>query len=160
MFRFHIFWWYLLLGDRRERESQCIYLLNGLWHSHLRMYCLSTLLCILITNFIYYFINSISSKLADNMKLTIHFLSLDIILRLPRWISGKESACQCIRHRRCRLHPWIRKIPWGREWEPTLVSLPMKSHGQRSLDAYSLWGHKEGVTTEHAEFEGVFILPV
>ena len=27
---------------------------------------------------------------------------------LPRWFSGKESACQC---RRCRFAPWVRKIP-------------------------------------------------
>ena len=27
---------------------------------------------------------------------------------LPRWLSGKESACQC---RRCRFDPWVRKIP-------------------------------------------------
>ena len=26
----------------------------------------------------------------------------------PRWLSGRESAYQC---RRCRLNPWVRKIP-------------------------------------------------
>ena len=26
----------------------------------------------------------------------------------PRWLSGRESACQC---RRCKFHPWVRKIP-------------------------------------------------
>ena len=26
-------------------------------------------------------------------------------------------------------NPWVRKIPWGREWLPTLVLLPGKSHG-------------------------------
>ena len=30
---------------------------------------------------------------------------------LPRWLSDKESACQCRRHRRCGFSPWIRKIP-------------------------------------------------
>ena len=29
-----------------------------------------------------------------------------IIMRLPRWLSGKESAYQC----RCELDPWVRKI--------------------------------------------------
>ena len=28
---------------------------------------------------------------------------------------------------------WVRKIPWRRKWQPTLVFLPGKSHGQRSL---------------------------
>ena len=33
---------------------------------------------------------------------------------------------------------------------PTPVFLPGKSHGQRSLVGYSLWGHKELDMTEHA----------
>ena len=40
------------------------------------------------------------------------------------------------------LHPWIGKIPWRREGQPTLVLLPEKSHGQRSLEGYSPWGRK------------------
>ena len=28
------------------------------------------------------------------------------------------------------------------------VFLPVKSHGERSLGGYSLWGHKESDTTE------------
>ena len=31
---------------------------------------------------------------------------------LPRWLSGKESACQC---RRRGFDPWVGKIPWRRE---------------------------------------------
>jgi len=38
---------------------------------------------------------------------------------------------------------WVRKIPWRRKWQPTLVFLPKKSHGQRGLAGYSLWDHKE-----------------
>ena len=52
---------------------------------------------------------------------------------LPRWLSGKESTCQC---RRCRRHGfslWVGKIPWRMKWQLTLVFLPGKSHGQRSL---------------------------
>ena len=44
--------------------------------------------------------------------------------------------------------PWVRKIPWRREWQPTLVLLPGEFHGQRILVVYSLWGHKESDTTE------------
>ena len=33
--------------------------------------------------------------------------------------------------------PWVRKIPWGRKWQPTPVFLPGESHGQRSLGGYS-----------------------
>ena len=55
---------------------------------------------------------------------------------LPRWLRGKESACQC---RRCRLNPWVGKIPWRRKWQPTPVFFPGKSHGQRSLVSCSPW---------------------
>ena len=44
--------------------------------------------------------------------------------------------------------PWVGKIPWRREWQPTPVFLPGESHGQRSLVGYSPWGCKESDTTE------------
>ena len=37
---------------------------------------------------------------------------------------------------------------WRRKWQPTPVSLPGESHGQRSLAGYSPWGCKESDTTE------------
>ena len=64
---------------------------------------------------------------------------------LPWWLCGKESACQC---RRRRFNPWVGKIPWRRNWQSTLVFLPGKLHGQRSLVGYSPWGCKELDTTE------------
>ena len=70
---------------------------------------------------------------------------------LPRWLSGKESTCQCRRLRRCKFDPWVGKIPWRRNWQSTLVFLLGKFHGQRSLAGYSLWGHKELDTTKHAD---------
>ena len=39
--------------------------------------------------------------------------------------------------------PWVGKIPWRREWLPTPVFLPGKSHRQRNLEGYSPWGRKE-----------------
>ena len=30
--------------------------------------------------------------------------------------------------------------PWIRNWQPTPVFLPGKSHGQRTLEGYSPWG--------------------
>ena len=32
-------------------------------------------------------------------------------------------------------------IPWRRKWQPSAVSLPGKSHRQRSPTGYSPWGH-------------------
>ena len=59
---------------------------------------------------------------------------------LPGGASGKESACQCKRH---RFDPWIRKTPWNRKWQPALVFLPGEFHGQRSLPGYSPWDCNE-----------------
>ena len=44
--------------------------------------------------------------------------------------------------------PWVRKIRWRREWQPTPVFLPGQSPVQRSLAGPSPWGHKELDTTE------------
>ena len=35
-----------------------------------------------------------------------------------------------------------------RQWQPTLVLLPGKSHGRRRLVGYSPWGHKESDMTK------------
>ena len=49
---------------------------------------------------------------------------------LPWWFSCKESTCQC---RICRFNPWVGKITWGRNRQPTPVLLPGQyCHGQRS----------------------------
>ena len=57
----------------------------------------------------------------------------------PGGASGKESTCQCRRHRRWGFDPCMGKIPWRRKWQPTPVFLPRKSLGQRSLVGYSPW---------------------
>ena len=49
-------------------------------------------------------------------------------------------------------NPWVRKIPWRREWQPTPVFLPGEFHRQRSLAGYSSWGRKELDTTEQLPF--------
>ena len=43
---------------------------------------------------------------------------------------------------------WMGKNSWRRKWQPTLVFLPGKSHGQRSPAGYSLWSHKESDITK------------
>ena len=75
-----------------------------------------------------------------------HEIKISLLLgRLPWGLSGKEPFCPCRRH---RFDPWVRKILWRREWQPTPVLLPGKFHGWRSLVGYSPWGHKESDTTE------------
>ena len=63
-----------------------------------------------------------------------HLVEVYHIQGLPWRLSGSESTCQCKRH---GFNPWVRKIPWRRKWQPTLVIFPGKSDGQRSLVGYS-----------------------
>ena len=58
------------------------------------------------------------------------------LLCFPGGTNGKESTCQCRRHKKHRLDPWVGKIPWRRIQQPTPVFLPGKSHGQRNLAGY------------------------
>ena len=58
--------------------------------------------------------------------------------------------------------PWRRIEPillttascklWRRQWHPTPVLLPGKSHGRRSLVGCSPWGREESDTTERLHF--------
>ena len=48
----------------------------------------------------------------------------------------------------CGFDPQVRKIPWMRAWQPTPVFLPGDCHGQRILEGYSQWVHKESDTTK------------
>ena len=48
---------------------------------------------------------------------------------------------------------WLSNIPlWRRQWHPTPVLLPGKSHGRRSLVGCSPWGRKESEMTERLPF--------
>ena len=91
------------------------------------------------------FSESISSLLLCLVMWVQLFLVSNVEMGLPWWLSGKEPACQS---RRSGFGPWVGKIPWRREWQPTPVLLPEKSHGQRSLVGYSPWGCKESDITE------------
>ena len=62
--------------------------------------------------------------------------------------SGKEPTCHCRRRKRRGFDPWVGKIAWNRKWQPTLVMLPGKSHGQRSLAGNSPWARTESDMTE------------
>ena len=79
-------------------------------------------------------------------------------IRLSRWPSGKESACQCSRCRRHRFNPCMGTIPWRRKWQSTPVFLPGESYGQRSLVGCSPWGRRELDATKQITAVGSAIL--
>ena len=43
-------------------------------------------------------------------------------------------------------NPWVRKIPWRKEWKPTPIFLPGKSRGQRTLTDCCPWGKRLGLS--------------
>ena len=53
----------------------------------------------------------------------------------------KKSACNAGDR---GLIPGSGRSPWRREWHPTSVFFPRKSHGQRNLVGYSPWGCRVG----------------
>ena len=99
------------------------------------------------TQCMYYHFHNLVNKCVQSMEIIanmqrnqfIFSQCLIYVMLLPWWLCGKESACQCKRH---RFDPWVRKIPWKRKQLPTPEFLPRKSHGQRNLVGYSPWGHK------------------
>ena len=60
---------------------------------------------------------------------------------------------QLLRSKRIdNLYWWSRVLWWKRQWHPTPVLLPGKSHGWRSLVGCSPWGCEELDTTERLSF--------
>ena len=79
-------------------------------------------------------------------------------LGFPSGTSGKEPACQGRKCKRCGFDPWIRKIPWRREWPPTLrwldgitnsmdISLSILQQTVKDREAWP-WGCNELDLTE------------
>ena len=68
-------------------------------------------------------------KLTHPRSKTAFFLKMDAYednWGFPGGASGKEPACQSKKCKRCGFHPWVRKIPWRRAWEPTPVGIQLK----------------------------------
>ena len=68
---------------------------------------------------------------------------------ISRWGSGKESACQCRRHRRCSFNPWVRKDLLEEKIATTHSSIPAwRIPWTRSLEGYSPQGCKDSDRTK------------
>ena len=68
-----------------------------------------------------------------------------LLVILSNHVSFSIKDLQC---RRPRFYPWVRQIPWRKEWQLTPVFLPGEFQGHRSLAGCSSWGHKESDITE------------
>ena len=81
-----------------------------------------------------------------NLLLNVH----SVRVGLPWWLRWQSVCLQCGRP---GFNPWVEKILWRRQWHPTPVIFPGKSHGWRSLVGYSPWDRKESDTTEWLNFK-------
>ena len=61
--------------------------------------------------------------------------------------SGKESACQCRRHKKHEFNPGSGRSPGEGNGNPLQYSC-LENPMERTLAGYSPWGHKESDTTE------------
>ena len=71
-----------------------------------------------------------------------------ILILCGIWASLVAQTIICLQCRRPRFDPWVGKIPWRREWQPTPIFLTREIHEQRRQAGYSPWGRKELDTTE------------
>ena len=62
--------------------------------------------------------------------------------RLPRWLSGKEPTCQCRRHKKCGIDPWVQENALEEERATNSSVLPGNTPWIEEPGGYSPWGHK------------------
>ena len=68
---------------------------------------------------------------------------------------GTESACKL---RTPEFDPWVRKIPWRREWQPTPVFLPGEVHDRRAWQAtvYGVAKSQTRLDNSHFHFRSLW----
>ena len=67
---------------------------------------------------------------------------------LPIGSRGKEPDCQCRRPKKCRLGPLVRKMPWRRPRQPTLVFVP-----ENPMDRGAWWVTIHRVTKSQTQLD-------
>ena len=77
-------------------------------------------------------------KKAITVSLECHWFLLN-----QDFSGGSDSKRLCRQCRRPRFDPWVEKIPWRKEWQPTPVFLPGESH-------VAWWATVHGVSKNEA----------
>ena len=68
-----------------------------------------------------------------HLSLSYFICKMNLILTTSLVAQMVKNLWKC---RRPGFSPWVGKILWRREWQPTSVFLPGESHGQRNLEGY------------------------
>ena len=81
-------------------------------------------------------------------------MSLNELWELVMDREARHAVIHGVSRSQTRLSDWteLNWHTWRRQWQPTLVFLPGKSHGWRSLVGCSPWGRKESNMTEWLHF--------
>ena len=100
--------------------------------------------------FLYFFLKELFQERTLRRKGSHSFL----FKMATRWKRGREVSIMRLAFK--RQHSLIiglyQEFAWRRQWHPTPVLLPGKSHARRSLVGYSSWGLEESDTTERLHF--------
>ena len=92
--------------------------------------------------------HGLATPLRSSQGVVLYFIGRSLKCRMPLVLSIISSPRWFVRAQFWLLeHPGHTPI-MRRQWHPTPVLLPGKSHGWRSLVGRSPWGHKESDTTE------------
>ena len=105
-----------------------------------------------LTNFTQYD-NLTSIHVTADGNISFCFMPVNVYLGLLRWHSGEKPACQCRRHRRHELDPWVEKIPWCEKWLYPCLENSM----DRGTWGATVHGFTESDLTEHTHTHTVFI---
>ena len=93
-----------------------------------------------------------SEKIRESLTLPLlsqqKTMNSKFCMGFPGGASGKESPCQCRRHKRRGFDPWVGKIPLEQETATHSSVLAWKIPWTEELHGYSPWGRKESDRTE------------
>ena len=83
------------------------------------------------------------------MELRVHTVKGTLVRNVQTFLALSPRKCPLFLCPNLSIRmEWI----WRRQWHPTPVLLPGKSHGRRSLVGCSPWGREESDTTERLHF--------
>ena len=87
-------------------------------------------------------------KISENIELSVLQCRLILILK---FLCPKKNITTIRKYLKL-INKYHLGMSWRRQWPPTPVLLPGKSHGWRSLVGCSPWGCEESDTTEQLHF--------
>ena len=83
----------------------------------------------------------------ESLRTLVVYMYIYVYTHTRKWLVAQmvKNLPKC---GRLGFDPWVKQIPWKRNWQPIPVILPGESHGHRSLAGYNPWGRKKSATTE------------